>query len=609
MIPTPLQRLAVIAVAVSLAACGGGGGDATTSAAPAPSNGAQTASGTITGFGSVIVDGVKYDDSAAVVKVEDDSGAPRTVSVADLKLGMQVEVRADDAGRASTVTVQSEVKGRIESLVAGGFVVAGQTVRESTDTAAPTAYEGVANLAGLAVGDFVEVHGVRDADRIIVATRIEREDASATPRVRVVGPVEKLDLAKKTFMLGTLTVTWTDATRLLPAGATLADGLRVAVWSDVAPVGNTLAAKSIVIKRAEAPNTARAAVAGLVRGLDFAKKTFRIGEFDVDASAAAFSKGTANDLANGRRLRVRGTLVDGVLKATDVRFVKDQGDATVELTGVVTDFAGTAFKVRGVPIDVSGSGVQYSNGAQANLANGVLVRIEGDVAGNVVKPREIKFVTSEDDRARWLFGTVQGYQAQAGTFRLMGLEAKLTDATTFRNGDSTPATRADFGNDDRVQLRGAFVSGVFVVSEVVFRPGLQLVVDGVEGTAYEVDLTAGVFKLNGSVVRIGSTTVFEGSRENLRSGAKVEVTGTVVAGELVASKIEIESAGGGTVSGVRGTIGDFVSVSNFTVAGQRVDASAAVVEPAGATLAAGRYVEIKGPVTDGVLKATKLEVR
>lgn len=594
-------------LAALLAACGGGSGDV--AGGGASTTGAQAASGTITGFGSVIVDGVRYDDSAATVKVEDDAAAPRTVSSADLKLGMRVDLRAADDGRASAVTVSSEVKGRIASLAADGFVVAGQTVKVSTDPAAPTVYEGVAGLSGLAVNDFVEVHGTRDADRNVVATRVEREDPSASPVVRVVGSIEQLDLANRAFVLGGLRVTWSDATRLLPAGVVLANDQRVAVWSDAAPVGNTLAAKSIVVKRPGPQANDRAGVGGVIRQLDFAKKTFRVAGFDVDASAATFSKGTPGDLANGRRVRVRGAFAEDVLKATEVRFVRDQGDATVELTGVVTDFAGDAFKVRGVPIDVSGAGVQFTGGTKANLADGVLVRIEGDVAGNVVVPRQVSFVTSEDGRARWLLGVVRGFDPVAGTFGLMNLDARLTDATVFRNGDSTPATRADFGNDDRVQVRGAFVSGVFVVAEVVFRPGVQLVVDRVEGSAYEVDLAAGVFRLNGTVVRVGPTTTFEGSRENLRSGTKVEVSGTVVAGELVASKVEVQAPSGDTASKVRGTIAEFVSAADFRVAGQRVDASAALVEPAGATLAEGRNVEVRGPVADGVLKATKVEVR
>ncbi|MFZ4761036.1 MAG: DUF5666 domain-containing protein, partial [Burkholderiaceae bacterium] len=181
----PIRWLLAAGTAVTLAACGGGGDTgsttpsttpSTTAPASASSTGALIATGTITGFGSVIVDGVKYDDSAATVKVEDDASSPRSVTLSELKLGMQVEVKADDSGKAGTVTISSEVYGRITALRADGFVVAGQTVKVSTDTATPTVFEGVSGLSGLALNDFVEVHGKRDADGAIVASRIERKD-------------------------------------------------------------------------------------------------------------------------------------------------------------------------------------------------------------------------------------------------------------------------------------------------------------------------------------------------------------------------------------------------------------------------------------------------
>jgi hypothetical protein len=612
--PTLLVRwLAAVGATLVLAACGGGDSPGGSTAAPAASGpSAQAATGTITGFGSVIVDGVRYDDSGAAVKVEDDSAAPRSASLSDLKLGMQVEVRADDAGRASAVTVVSEVRGRVASLAPDGFTVAGQVVRVSTDPASPTFFEGVSGLSGLAIGDFVEVHGKRDANDTIVATRVERKDGSGLVAIRVVGTVQNLAADASTFEIGGLVVRRDGATRLLPTGAALANGLRVAVWSDAAIVGNTLAAKTIVVRRHHLVDDDRARVGGPIRALDFAAKTFRIDGIEVDASSAGYVKGTANDLANGRVVRVRGAFVEGRLKASEVRFVRDQDDAKVELTGVVTDFAGQQFKVRGVPVDVSGPGVEFRNGSAANLANGVLVKIEGDVDGNVVRPREVEFVTSDDGRSRWLFGSVSGYLPATGAFRLMGLDARLAEGATFRNGDGSSATREDFGNDDRVQARGAFTGGTFVVTEVVFRPGVQLVIDDIGGTAYEVNLAAGVFRLNGTVVRLGGTTVFEGSRENLRNGVRVEVEGTIVAGELVAARVEIQRPDDDDLARIRGLVSDFVSAADFRVSGQKVDASAAVFEPAGASaasLADGRLVDVRGTVVEGLLKATKVQVK
>lgn len=610
-----LSLITTVVAAALLAACGGG--TSPSPAAPASSaatsgSGTQVAAGTITGFGSVIVDGVRYDDSGATVTAGDDDASPGSLSLSALRLGMRVEIKADDDGRASAVTVSSEVLGRIASVSPTGFTVAGQEVRVSADPAAPTVFEGVAGLAGLAVNDFVEVHGTRDAAGAVLASRVERKDASAAVAIRVVGTVAGLDASAKTFRLGGLTVRWDATTRLRPTGISPADGQRVAVWSDVAiGTGDTLLAKSIVVRRSGLANNDAARVGGLVSALDFGAKRFRVDGVDVDASAASFSKGAATDLADGRRVRVRGTFVSGVLEAAEVRFVKDQGDAAVELTGVVTDFALQQFKVRGVPVDVSGTGIEYRGGTVANLGDGVLVKIEGEVVGSAVKPRSVEFVTSADTRSRWLFGEVGRYDATAGTFGLMGLDATLASGATFRNADGGTATRADFGNGDRVQVRGAFAAGVFVVGEVVFRPGVSLVVDGVEGSAYDVDLAAGTFRLNGTLVRIGATTVFTTSREALLNGVKVEVEGTVGGGELVATKVEIKTQGGDGAR-VRGPLTDFVSSADFRVAGQRVDASAAVLEPTGATLSAaseGRSVDAEGSMVAGVLRASKLRLR
>jgi hypothetical protein len=80
---------ASLAVALMLTACGGGGNDA------APSNGANTelvSEGVISGFGSVIVNGVRFDDSKAKVEDEDEEENSAR-SKDDLRLGMVVRHR------------------------------------------------------------------------------------------------------------------------------------------------------------------------------------------------------------------------------------------------------------------------------------------------------------------------------------------------------------------------------------------------------------------------------------------------------------------------------------------------------------------------------------
>ncbi len=466
-----LRTWAAVGVTAALAACGGGGGSETNAAASDVST-KQVDAGTVTGFGSVIVEGRRYDDSAAIVSIEQDASAPRAAARTDVKLGMQVLVTSDDGSQAATLVVRSEVVGPIGSLSADGFVVAGQRVRISTDPAAPTVFEGAAGLADLQAGDRVEVHGQRDADGVIVATRIERCDPSASAFVRVAGTVSGLDASGHSFLVGGLQVTWSDATRLLPMGVTLANGQRVAIWSDAAIVGNALAAKAIVVRASGLSDDGLARVGGLLRGLDVAARTFTLGDVKVDATKATFVNGTAADLANGRHVRVTGTVTGGVLAATEVSFVRQPGDAIVDLTGPVTDFVSSAsFRVRGVAVDASGTTVAFLNGVAQSLGNGVLVRVQGTVSGNVVTATSVSFA-----------------------------------------------------------------------SATLPRPGPLTVIDSVEGVAYQVDVLARRFRLNGVDVVIGVATVIDGNPADLRNGARLVVAGTIVDGVLIAGRVKVLSA-------------------------------------------------------------------
>ncbi|MDH5540523.1 MAG: hypothetical protein OEY03_14070, partial [Rhizobacter sp.] len=69
---TALRFTTLIGAALVLVACGGGG----SSAPPAGASASSFTAGPITGFGSVIVNGVRFDDSSA--SISDDDGNSRS---------------------------------------------------------------------------------------------------------------------------------------------------------------------------------------------------------------------------------------------------------------------------------------------------------------------------------------------------------------------------------------------------------------------------------------------------------------------------------------------------------------------------------------------------
>jgi len=147
---------------VLAAGCGGGVDSGGTGVQPT-----SFASGPITGFGSVIVNAVHYDDAQATVR--DGSGALRSRD--DLRLGMTIDVRGsaivvDANGRpvssASSIVFASEIVGPVATndLAARTMTVLGQTVDIATSTVFGESLAG--GQAALVVGTVVEIYATLD---------------------------------------------------------------------------------------------------------------------------------------------------------------------------------------------------------------------------------------------------------------------------------------------------------------------------------------------------------------------------------------------------------------------------------------------------------------
>ena len=181
----PRIIVAFFATAIlSTAGCGGGGGGGDDGGVTPPPTtppptggitGSGVAVGPITGFGSVIVNGVTYDTSSATFTKD---GQPATQD--DFSVGQVVVVKGsvDDDGTnatADSVEFDDVVEGPVSShnTTTGEFVVLGQTVR----IVATTSFDDTpACPADLTQAIAVEVSGLADANGVIEATRIECRD-------------------------------------------------------------------------------------------------------------------------------------------------------------------------------------------------------------------------------------------------------------------------------------------------------------------------------------------------------------------------------------------------------------------------------------------------
>ena len=541
----PLFVATLISTAI-LAACGGGGGSAGDASAPvavAPA-GPGMGSGTVTGFGSIIIDGVRYDDRRVVVSVDTAASAPdapASGSAVDVKLGQHVSVTftgAEANSAATKVEVSAEVIGRV-TATAPALVVAGQTIIVNSDAGVGpvTVFEGYTSATDIAVDDRIEVHGLPLASGAVQATRIERRLATET-WLRISGNVAALATDRSSFTLGGETVRVDANTKVFPTGATLANGQRVAVWSSTAAVANSVTASVVRIQKSGAADATEARLAGAVTDCAGAcAASFKVGGIAIDASAAEFVNGVATDLVNGKWVELRGTLTlaTGAIKATKVTLRRPEATVpAVSLKGAISDFVDAGhFKVRGVPVTTSANTV-VGAACPNPLAAGTLVAVTGSVAGYTVLAKTIDCFTSTDGVSLEGKGPLLTFDPTAKTFTLAGelfrgLTLSYGDATVFQTSKSA----ADLRIGTVVEVRGSVTGTAMAVTRIGFAdvltvpPAAGVALFEIEGIASRVMLgntgAVATFDVDGTTFTMTPESVTRQLDGAFVAGAKIHV--------------------------------------------------------------------------------------
>ena len=374
-----LRRRDLLLAALSLlAGCGGGvdsGGTGTGVAS-------TYSYGPIVGFGSIIVNGVHYDDSAATIAADDGTPLGRS----ELRLGMQTEVLASavtvsagvSSATASTIQLRSEIVGPVQAIDAANqrLTVLGQSVQVQPGTVFDAS---LANgYASLAVGDLVEVYANFDvASARYVATRIEPRSAATAYKLR--GLVGALSPDARTITIGALTIDWSAVAPAEPTAA-LAPGSAVRVVLATTPVAGVWTATALQAGRPALADREHAELEGHVSAFT-STSAFAVNGVPVDATAASFPNGTAG-LVLGARVSVKGSLRSGTLVATSVA-VEDgsEGAQDYELHGSIdaVDATAQSFVVHDVIVVWSATTV-FEGGTAASLAVGAQVEVKGPLS-------------------------------------------------------------------------------------------------------------------------------------------------------------------------------------------------------------------------------------
>lgn len=391
-IPTSRARallgLAAGVAAALLVACGGGGSGAT----DGTQYSASYAVGRISGFGSIVVNGVHYDESSAAVSDDDEDPSDSST----LELGMVVEIEAADFGsrdgrhsaKAKSITMRSLMRGPVESVGTDSLVVLGQTVQVTPTTVFDDDLPD--GLASLGAGAVVKVHGTLDAATgSYVATRIDLKTESASYRLR--GVVAAYDDAQKLLTIGTAVI---DVSGLTLATAPKAGDLVRVKLQTTQTVPGVWVATELKSGELRPRDVEYVEVEGTISDFTSAQ-SFSVDGLPVDASKAEF-EGSAEALAKGVRVEVKGQVVDGVLVATQVEIESHDHDEHegFEIEGRIAsvDVAQSTLVVRGVTISFAGT-VEFVGGSAADLVADAKIEVNGSLGddGRTIVASRIKF--------------------------------------------------------------------------------------------------------------------------------------------------------------------------------------------------------------------------
>ena len=353
----------------ALVSCGGISDSTTTGGLPGTGGTGIYATGQITGFGSIILSQLKFDDQNATVHIDGVGSDP-----SDLRLGMVASVHGEFStdrakGTANDIEVWSVAQGEVTHLSPSQIEVG--NIRFTLDAA--TVLDGLNSLPSLAASTRVRVWGIPtdSANRQWSATRValaDSQDWVTTGQVQIdAGGIA----AVNGYALPEALSHGLSQGRLVRLAVLLhpSTGLPSVAVTDLTP-GTQL-------------HNLNAQVEGHVKEV-MPGLSFMLDQVTVDASQATFYPGPFY-LAPGMHVVVDGVWDSGQLKATSVTYRDAKDLALVELSGKVQKFESLGkFYLHNTECDAS----VISNLDDATLAQlkaGASVKVLGTKAGHSIK--------------------------------------------------------------------------------------------------------------------------------------------------------------------------------------------------------------------------------
>jgi hypothetical protein len=450
--PRPVATASALALVLAACGGGGGGGGLTGSVISSPVTGGgggagsavtgQSTTGTIDGFGSVFVNGVRYDTDDAEIIIDGE-----TRSEDDLSVGMVVtvqgEITADGrSGRAERILYDDELTGPISSIepstdgdalllrILGFAVIVERTGTRFDDVRFDT----------LAVDDVVEVSGFRGEGNRLRATRLERKSRFQPGRSEVELTGRVRNLTQTTFRIGDVTIDFSNADL-----DDLDDGLSE---GRLVEVEGTLNAEGVILARdvedeEEERRGGRFEEGESLRlqgsiGSFRSRGDFRLRGVPVDASSATLRPADLN-LGNGSVVQVNGTWRNGILVASSIDARRGRIKVEARVSSVAPDDEQVVLQLAPGTVTVAvDARTTYDDDTGRtrrmtldDIRSGDFLEVEAYFEGDQLIATLIDRDEPDDDRVR---APVEAFLS-GSEVQLLGLTYSIDSGTDFEDAD------------------------------------------------------------------------------------------------------------------------------------------------------------------------------
>jgi len=467
----------------TLAACGGSNSSndiimttpesTATSGTPSPATTSESSQGVISGFGSIYINGKKYNTDNANIAINGQASS----SISNLKVGMKISLTSSSNGNgdniATSVIYDTEIKGYIQSIDRNNQqILIADTIVQYNDL---THFIDTTETA-LTVEQFIEVSGYLQADGSFLATYIEQDDSPGSINEYTAGIVSNLNIAEQQFTINNTLIDYANSV----LEGVLADNIYVRVKgsfaNNVFVATNVDAADESDYYKDDNNNITRYEIEGLVTAISSTSIDVN-GRNYIFSSDMTFDAAQLSDIAIGQYVELYIEKESGLVTNIDVDSISAKVDGKTKGRIESIDLPNTSITVSGVIYQFTEQSrfedddQQYFNFASLSVDDYVEIVFQQTTPFSILRiEREDQAEYNDEWETKGLVSSIAGNQITVN-----GIHIELSAAAKYLLNDQLVGQQVftdALAINTRVEVEGRYdTNDVFTLEKIEIESG------------------------------------------------------------------------------------------------------------------------------------------